>query len=110
MLIIKDFSRLAEFGFVKNGHKNFEKQEVWVKEVGYAGDDITLTLVVNPLDQRIVPAGEMVAVVETADDIRDGTDVTFPLEPVMEMLAAKVVAWVPDKTNLSLNTERKAAA
>ena len=96
MLIVKDIERLPEYGFRNLARLN-HGQPIWDKEIrglGYQGETV-LALIVNPDGGAM---NEMVALVEFSTIGHEGCryEACFPLDEVMELMAAGVVEYVKD--------------
>lgn len=97
MLVIKDLSKLKEYGFKKNGCHNHCGRDIWVLNV-YEGEGNEVTLIVNPL-QLTETENEIVCVLNVEIEEKElrsmehGYDVELilPLEVIYQMIADGVI-------------------
>lgn len=93
MLIVKDFTKLKEHGFIKN---NFISRitptaPLWEKKIGEQGGTGDIYLTVNPygISHRM---NEMILWAYSEDS--EGADVTADIDIIFEMIADGTVEYV----------------
>ena len=96
MVIIKDFTRLEEFGFKKLPWKN-EGHDVWEKGLIFDDLESIVSLLVNPFNNT--PRGDFqyneVVVYATSDE-KKCLDAAVRPDVFMELIQAGVAEYVPD--------------
>jgi hypothetical protein len=110
MLVVRQMDKLADYGFCRvTRKKNDHGFDMWVRDVkitGYA-DEYRFSLIVNPMGyhtenvliQCVDIEKKVEDIVHEADvDERDvfTFDEEFPVDLLVEMVAAGVVKYVPD--------------
>ena len=97
MVIVKDFSRLKEFGFEKLSWKN-NGRDVWEKVLLDEGDKTGVYLLINPSNVRMrdddVFRYDEIVFYATADG--DDLDAAVRPDVFMELIQAGVAEYIPD--------------
>ena len=98
MLIVKDMSRLAEFGFKKSTWVRKDGLEIWEKALLTEDVEPIVSLLVNPYEGMTGPhrePNEMVFYVSTVQG--HDIDADIRLDELMELINAGVVEYIADK-------------